>query len=116
MGINYIDTAASYGKDENGKSAPGTSERHIGLVMKDRRHEGFLASKTHDRTYDGSMKLLETSLKNLQTDHLDIWQLHNVKWISEFSPLNEEQLAQIEYKTIPIVRQGLYFRRWELGA
>ena len=40
----------------------------------------------------------------------------NVKWASEFSPLNSEQLAQIEYKTLPIVRQGLYFRRWELGA
>jgi hypothetical protein len=40
----------------------------------------------------------------------------NVKWASEFMPLNPEQLAQIEYKTLPIVRQGLYFRRWEMGA
>jgi aryl-alcohol dehydrogenase-like predicted oxidoreductase len=257
LGINYIDTAAAYGR--------GISETHIGKVMKDRRHEVFLASKTHDRSYDGSMKLLEKSLKQLQTDHLDLWQLHNlktqdqldkifakegalkalekardegmvrflgvtghyeplilaqalnqydfdtilmavnaadphylsfrkyllplaqekeigiigmklatrgrmlstwtpppleeqresirtpkpgtitmkeslfynfslsistnivgvdnveqveqnVKWASEFSPLNDEQLAELEYKTLPIVRQGLYFRRWELGA
>ena len=40
---------------------------------------GIPCSKTHDRTYDGSMRLLEKSLKNLQTDHLDLWQIHNVK-------------------------------------
>ena len=71
LGVNYIDTAAAYGR--------GISEVHIGKVMKDRRSETWLASKTHDRTYDGSMKLLETSLKQLQTDHLDTWQLHNLK-------------------------------------
>ncbi len=71
LGINYIDTAAAYGG--------GISETHIGQVMKNRRSEVWLASKTHDRTYDGSMRLLETSLKQLQTDHLDTWQLHNLK-------------------------------------
>jgi uncharacterized protein len=71
LGVNYIDTAAAYGK--------GVSETHVGMVMKDRRRETWLSSKTHDRTYDGSMKLLEKSLKQLQTDHLDTWQLHNVK-------------------------------------
>ena len=40
----------------------------------------------------------------------------NVKWASEFSPLNTEELAELEHKTLPIVRQGLYFRRWDLGA
>jgi len=57
----------------------GTSERNVGMVMKTRRSEVFLASKTHDRTYDGSMALLEQSLKNLQTDHLDLWQVHNLR-------------------------------------
>lgn len=71
LGVNYIDTAAAYGR--------GISETHIGRVMKDRRSETWLATKTHDRSYDGSMKLLETSLKQLQTDHLDTWQLHNLK-------------------------------------
>jgi uncharacterized protein len=257
LGINYIDTAASYGK--------GVSQLNIGRVMKTRRNEVFLATKTHDRSYDGSMRLLEESLKNLQTDRLDLWQLHNITtqdqidqifgqdgaikafekaksegmvkflgitghfepivlleairrysfdailmalnaadvhylsfknyllpeaqklemaiigmkvatrgrmlncWTppppeeqperlrtskpgtisirealtynmsqpvsttiigvdsvqqleenvqiaSEFSPLNQEQLAAIEFKTLPIVRQGLYFRRWDLGA
>ncbi|HAL55445.1 MAG TPA: aldo/keto reductase [Bacteroidetes bacterium] len=71
LGVNYIDTAAAYGR--------GVSETYIGKVMKDRRKEVFLASKTNDRTYDGSMRLLERSLKNLQTDHLDLWQNHNVR-------------------------------------
>lgn len=71
LGINYIDTAASYGK--------GVSQLNIGRVMKTRRNEVWLSTKTHDRTYDGSMRLLEESLTNLQTDHLDTWQLHNVK-------------------------------------
>lgn len=71
LGINYIDTAASYGQ--------GVSQLNIGRVMKTRRSEVWLSTKTHDRTYDGSMRLLEESLKNLQTDHLDLWQLHNVQ-------------------------------------
>lgn len=71
LGINYIDTAASYGQ--------GVSQLNIGRVMKTRRKEVWLSTKTHDRTYDGSMRLLEESLKNLQTDHIDTWQLHNVQ-------------------------------------
>ena len=71
LGVNYIDTASLYGG--------GCSEQFIGEVMRTRRDEVFLASKTHDRTYDGSMRLLETSLKRLQTDHLDLWQLHNIQ-------------------------------------
>jgi hypothetical protein len=81
LGINYIDTAAAYGRATatiSKADAAGQSERNIGQVMKTRRKEVFLASKTNDRTYDGSMRLLEKSLKNLQTDHLDIWQIHNL--------------------------------------
>jgi len=71
LGVNYIDTAAYYGR--------GLSEKYIGQVMKSRRREVFLASKTMERDYDDAMKDLEQSLKNLQTDHLDLWQLHNVR-------------------------------------
>ena len=70
LGVNYIDTAAAYGV--------GISQTHIGDVMKARRSEVFLATKTHDRTRDGSLRLLEQSLKLLQTDYLDLWQLHNI--------------------------------------
>ena len=43
LGINYIDTSPRY----------GPSELTIGQIMKNRRKEVFLSSKTHDRTYDG---------------------------------------------------------------
>jgi hypothetical protein len=71
LGVNYIDTARAYGG--------GVSESYIGRVMKTRRKEVFLATKTHNRSYDGSMGFLEESLKSLQTDQIDLWQLHNVR-------------------------------------
>jgi hypothetical protein len=77
LGVNYIDTAARYGGDTP------WSQTYIGQVMKRRRGEAFLASKTHDRARDGSLKLLEQSLKLLQTDHLDLWQIHNLQTLEQ---------------------------------
>lgn len=71
LGVNYLDTAQLYGG--------GRSERRIGQVMKTRRDEVYLATKTINRDYDGAMRDLEGSLKNLQTDHIDCWQLHTVR-------------------------------------
>lgn len=72
LGVNYIDTSARYGGSER------WSERYIGEVMKRRRSDALLATKTHDRTHDGSLRLLEKSLQLLQTDHIDLWQIHNL--------------------------------------
>lgn len=72
LGVNYIDTAAMYGGEQR------WSQRYIGKVMARRRNQAYLASKTHDRTRDGSLKLLEQSLTLLNTDHLDAWQLHHI--------------------------------------
>ncbi|HXE91244.1 MAG TPA: aldo/keto reductase [Terriglobales bacterium] len=72
LGVNYVDTAAAYGGEAR------WSQRYIGQVMKRRRAQVFLASKTHDRTRDGSLRLLEESLRLLNTDHLDLWQVHNL--------------------------------------
>jgi uncharacterized protein len=76
-GITYFDTAPSYSK--------GQSEERLGkaLQLQQRRNEVWIASKTHDRTRDGSWKLLEASLNRLQTDHLDEWRLHNVMTMQE---------------------------------
>jgi len=71
LGVNYLDTAASYGG--------GISQKYFGEVMATRRDEVFLATKTHNPTRDGSFQLLEQSLESLQTDHLDLWQMHNVR-------------------------------------
>jgi len=70
LGVNYLDTAAMYGR--------GVSQGYIGQVMKRRRQETFLATKTHDRSRDGSLRLLDQSLSLLQTDHVDLWQLHHL--------------------------------------
>jgi predicted aldo/keto reductase-like oxidoreductase len=77
LGVNYIDTAAQYGGNER------WSQRYIGQVMKRRRKEVYLASKTHERTRGGSLRLLEESLRLLNTDHLDAWQLHHVSSMDE---------------------------------
>ncbi len=72
LGVNYLDTSSIYGGPER------WSERYVGQVMKRRRSEALLASKTKERTRDGSMRMLEQSLKLLNTDHLDLWQLHDI--------------------------------------
>jgi aryl-alcohol dehydrogenase-like predicted oxidoreductase len=72
LGVNYIDTSSIYGGKER------WSERYIGQVMKGRRSETFLASKTKERTRDESLRRLDESLKLLATDHLDLWQLHDI--------------------------------------
>ncbi|MGA7614995.1 MAG: aldo/keto reductase [Thermoanaerobaculia bacterium] len=72
LGVNYVDTSARYGGEKR------WSEQYVGRVMKHRRNEAFLATKTHDRTREGSLRLLEKSLQLLQTDHIDLWQIHNL--------------------------------------
>ncbi len=69
LGVNYCDTAPAY----------AGSLDYYGAALGERRREIFLASKTHDRTRDGSLRLLDQSLKRLGTDHLDLWQLHDLR-------------------------------------
>lgn len=92
LGLNYVDTSARYGGEKR------WSERYVGQVMKRRRAEAFLATKTHDRTRDGSWKLLEASLKLLQTDHVDLWQIHNLTSLEQvdrmFAPDGAVQAMQ----------------------
>jgi len=68
LGVNFIDTARDY----------GDSEHKIGLVLKERRGECIVATKTAARDADGALRDLETSLRELQAGRLDLWQLHNV--------------------------------------
>src|SRR5215813_13961099 len=80
LGITYIDTAHSYG---NGKS-----EERVGRVMATRRKEVILATKIAARTADDARRQIELSLKRLQTDRLDVMQIHALK--------NMDDLAAIE--------------------
>ncbi|NEN90099.1 MAG: aldo/keto reductase [Okeania sp. SIO3H1] len=70
LGIRYFDTAASY----------GASEEQFGKVLPAYRKDIFLASKTGIRDRDGAWRELERSLKRLNTDYLDSWQLHHVSF------------------------------------
>ncbi|MEJ7710218.1 MAG: aldo/keto reductase [Pyrinomonadaceae bacterium] len=77
LGIRHFDTAASYGE----------SEYHLGKILPTYRAKLFLSTKTDQRTRDGAWRELERSMKRLNTDHLDLWQLHHVS--------SEEDLRQI---------------------
>ena len=77
LGINYIDTAHTYGE----------SERKIGLVMRERRDQVFLATKTNCRDRAGARREIEESLRRLQTDRIDLIQVHDLA--------DEVQLAQM---------------------
>jgi len=78
-GVNYIDVAPSY----------GDAELKVGKVMKSRRKEVFLATKGEERTRKGTQALLELSLKRLQTDYLDLLQLHGVSSWEDFGLIFE---------------------------
>jgi aryl-alcohol dehydrogenase-like predicted oxidoreductase len=72
LGVNYFDTSAIYGGPDR------WSEQYLGKGLKGYRDQVFIASKTKERTRDAALKNLEVSFKLLKTDHLDIWQLHDV--------------------------------------
>ncbi len=80
LGITYVDTAYGYG---NGKS-----ETWVGNTLKGRRKNIWLATKVQDRTADGAMRIIEGSLKRLQTDHLDLIHIHSLQ--------NADDLGEIE--------------------
>ena len=68
MGITYFDTARVY---QN-----GNNERMVGAALKNKRKGIVLSSKTGAHTRDEALAQLDTSLKELGTDYLDIWYLH----------------------------------------
>jgi aryl-alcohol dehydrogenase-like predicted oxidoreductase len=69
QGINYIDTAPGYGN--------GLGERFIGEVLNDRRKEAYIATKVSPHLdYDDIIRSVESSLKNLKTDYIDVMQFH----------------------------------------
>jgi len=69
-GVNYIDTARSY--------RDGDDEKVIGQAIKGQRDKLILATKTLMRDAAGARAELETSLKLLGTDYIDIYQLHHL--------------------------------------
>ena len=69
MGINYFDTARVY--------QGGNNERMVGAALKNYRNKVYISSKTPAKDRKSALDSLDASLKELQTDHLDVWHLHS---------------------------------------
>jgi aryl-alcohol dehydrogenase-like predicted oxidoreductase len=69
LGINYLESARAY----------SGSESYYGRALKERRKEIFLASKSHARDKKGALLHLSETLKNMGTDYLDLWQVHDMR-------------------------------------
>jgi len=76
-GITFLDNAWEY--------HDGKSEERVGKAIADRRDEVFLMSKvcTHGRDATVAMRQLHDSLRRLKTDHLDLWQVHEVAFYND---------------------------------
>lgn len=81
MGINFFDTARVY--------QGGNNERMVGAALRKYRDKVYIASKTKAEDRKTALADLDTSLRELQTDHLDVWYLHSR---SSPSMVNEEVL------------------------
>ena len=68
IGITYFDTARSY--------QSGNNERMVGAALKNKRNSITLSSKTGAKTKEEALQHIDTTLKELGTDHIDIWYLH----------------------------------------
>ncbi len=69
LGINYCESARAY----------SGSESYYGRALGERRREVFLTSKSHARDKAGALAHLGETLKNMKTDHLDLWQVHDMR-------------------------------------
>ena len=72
-GVNHIDIAPSYGH----------AEKRLAPWMKTHRDKFFLGCKTMERTREGALKELHGSLKRLNSDHFDLYQLHAIKKVED---------------------------------
>ena len=76
-GINYFETARAY----------SSSEVYLGRSLKGHRDKIFLTSKSHGRTFKEAMAHLSITQKNLDTDYLDLWQVHDIRTREEVEAL-----------------------------
>jgi len=73
LGINYFESARAY----------SGSESYYGKALKERRKGIFLSSKSHARDKRGALNHLTETLRNMGTDHLDLWQVHDVRTVED---------------------------------
>ena len=103
FGINYFDTAGSYTR----RPIERLSEKRLGEFLKTRRKEIFLATKIDPRDRDGALRSVETSLKYLQSDYVDLIQIHSLNNLDDLDRIGKPDgvLAAIqELKKQKVVR------------
>jgi aryl-alcohol dehydrogenase-like predicted oxidoreductase len=81
LGVRYCDTAPAY---QQSQDYYGEAFRQAGHRA---REQVFLASKVHERRRDRALRLLDDSLRRLGTDHLDLWQLHDLRSFDELDEI-----------------------------
>ena len=91
-GINLFDTARVY----------TDSEHKIGLAFEGKRKEIIICSKTHSFTREGILEDIEKTLKELKTDYVDVYQLHNPRTV--YGPGDEAYDTIAELKAQGVVR------------
>jgi aryl-alcohol dehydrogenase-like predicted oxidoreductase len=69
LGITYLETARAYSGGES----------YYGKALRERRKDIFPASKSHARDKKAALQHLRETLENMKTDHLDLWQVHDVR-------------------------------------
>jgi aryl-alcohol dehydrogenase-like predicted oxidoreductase len=103
FGINYFDSAGSYTR----RPIERLSEKRLGEFLKARRKEIFLATKIDPRDRDGALRSVETSLKYLQSDYVDLIQIHSLNNLDDLDRIGKPDgvLAAIqELKKQKVVR------------
>lgn len=93
-GITYLESARAY----------QGSERYYGESLGDRGRL-FLASKAHDRSRAGARAMLETTLRSMKLEHLDLWQFHDIREWEEVEALEDPQGAYAAF--VEAKHQGL---------
>jgi len=77
LGITYCESARAY----------SGSEAYYGKALQERRKDIFLTSKSHARDKRGALAHLHETLENMRTDHLDLWQVHDVREKAEIAEI-----------------------------
>ena len=78
LGINYFDSAKAY----------AGCEAYHGKALGERRKDIFLAGKSHARDKKGALDHLHDTLKTIKTDHLDLWQMHDMRTEEDISAVS----------------------------
>ncbi|HYN05431.1 MAG TPA: aldo/keto reductase [Vicinamibacteria bacterium] len=92
LGVNLFDTARGY--------QGGNNERLVGAALKGRRDKVFISTKSGGKTKEEALAHLDESLKQLDTDHVDIWYLHGKKAAAEITDelLDAQRVAKEQGK------------------